>query len=99
MTTKEFLDKYDKKEQFSEDELYRLWINDLFEECPKEVRGEEYDDPHRWNIPVSRVIQIENRYFEIWCFQGSTECQENYYDIQPEEVRPVQKMITCWEAI
>ena len=31
-----------------------------------EVRGEEYDEPHRWNVPVDRVIKVKNRYFMIF---------------------------------
>ena len=87
---------------FTEDELYRLWIGDLFEDySPTQVGEEEYDEPHRWNIPVSQVIKIEDRYFMIYCFQGLTECQESYYDTQPDEVYPVEKTITviCWEGV
>ena len=102
MTTKEFFDRYDNKDNFTEDELYRLWIGDLFEDySPTQVGEEEYDEPHRWNIPISQVVKIEDRYFMIYCFQGLTECQESYYDQQPDEVYPVEKTITviCWEGV
>lgn len=103
MKTQEFLDRYDSKQGFTEDELYRLWINDLFDEEDedkvKEVRGEELGEPHRWNIPVDRVIKVEDRYFMIFCFQGLTECQDSYYDMQPEEVRPIERTIVCWEGV
>ena len=104
MKTQEFLDRYDSvSEAFTEDELYRLWINDLFDEEDEdkviEVRGEEYDEPHRWNVPVDRVIKVKNRYFMIFCFQGLTECQESYYDMQPEEVEPYEITITSWRSV
>ena len=104
MTTKEFLDRYDSvSETFTEDELFRLWIDDLFDEEDedkiKKVRGKEYGKPHRWNVSVNKVIKIENRYFMIFCLQGLTECQESYYDMQPDEVYPVEKTIIVWEGV
>ena len=88
--------------KFFEDELYRLWTNDLFDEEDedkvKEVRGEEYGEPGRWNIPVDRVIKVDNRYFLIYCYQAATEMQESYYDMQPDEVYPVERTIICWEG-
>jgi hypothetical protein len=104
MKIQEFLDRYDSvSETFTEDELFRLWIDDLFDEEDedkiKEVRGEEYGEPHRWNVPVNKVIKIENRYFMIFCFQGLTECQESYYNIQPEEVEPYEITITSWRRV
>ena len=102
MTTKEFLDRYDNvSECFTEDELYRLWINDLFDfddEKVKEVEGEVWGEPDRWNTCVTRVLQIEDRYFMIYAYRGNTECQENYYDMQPDEVYPVEKTIIVWEG-
>ena len=89
MKTQEFLDRYDSvSEAFTERELYELWINDLFDfndENVKEVEGEVWGEPDRWNTCVTRVIQ--------------TECQEEYYDIQPDEVYPVEKTIIVWEGI
>lgn len=101
MTPQEFLDRYDSKQDFTEDELYRLWINDLFDEEDEiiEVRDEEYGKPDRWNIPVDRVIKVGNRYFLIYCYQAATEMQESYYDIQPDEVYPVEKTIIVWEGV
>jgi hypothetical protein len=98
MTTKEFLDKYDSEQGFTEDELYRIWNNDT-EDDFEEVRGEEYGEPGRWNIPVDRVIKVDNRYFLIYCYQAATEMQESYYDMQPDEVYPVERTIICWEGI
>ena len=98
MTTKEFLDRYDSKKHFTEDELYRLWINDT-EDLFEEVREEEYGEPHRWNTPVDRIIKVEDRYFMIFCFRGNTECQDSYYDQQPEEVEPYEVTITSWRTV
>jgi hypothetical protein len=102
MTTKEFLDRYDSKQGFTEDELYQLWINDLFDfddKNVKEVEGEVWGTPDRWNTCVTRVLQIEDRYFMIYAYRGNTEREEDYYDMQPDEVYPVEKTIIVWEGI
>ena len=100
MTIKEFLDRYDSvSECFTERELEDLWWDDLLDEYPVEVGAEEYGEPDRWNTWVSRVIQVENRYFMIYVWRGNTECQESYYDIQPEEVQPFEKTIIVWEGV
>ena len=98
MTTQEFLQRYDNKETFSEDELYRIWIGDTEIEATdiEEGIGDELD---RWNHVEWRVIKIQDRYFEIARYAGNTECQEDYYDCQPIEVKPVEKVITTWEAV
>ena len=97
MTTKEFLDKYDSGQQFTEEELYRLWIGDVDIEAEdiEEGVGEQY----RWQHIEWRVIKIQDRYFEIARSAGNTEYQPNEYDCQPIEVRPVEKTIIVWEAI
>ena len=100
MTTKEFLDRYDSvSECFTERELEDLWWDDLLDKHPLEVSPEEYGPPDRWNTCVSRVIKIENRYFTIYRYAGNTECQESYYDMQPDEVYPVKKTIIVWERV
>ena len=47
MTTKEFLDRYDNKETFTESEMHRIWIGDTEIEMTviEEGTGEQY----RWN--------------------------------------------------
>ena len=100
MTTKEFLDRYDSvSECFTERELEDLWWNDLLDVNVVEVGEEEWGEPDRWNTCVTRVIQIENRYFMIYRYAGNTECQESYYDIQPEEVEPYEVTITAWRPV
>ena len=97
MTTKEFLNKCDKKEIFTEEELYRLWIGDVNIEAEdiEEGTGEQY----RWNHVEWRVIKIQDRYFEIARMAGNTEYQPDEYDCQPIEVKPVQKVVTFWESV
>ena len=65
MTTKKFLDRYDSKQGFTEDELEDLWWGDLLDIHTPVVRDEEYGEPDRWNTLVDKVIRIENRYF-MW---------------------------------
>ena len=100
MTTKEFLDRYDSiSEAFTARELEDLWWDDLLDINVVEVGKEEWGEPDRWNTCVSKVIQIENRYFMIYRYAGNTECQESYYDMQPEEVEPYEVTITSWRPV
>ena len=100
MTTKEFLDRYDSvSEAFTERELEDLWWDDLLDIEVKMVRGVESGEPDRWNIWQDKVIQIENRYFMIYRMKGNTEYQETYYDVQPDEVYPVEKTVIVWEGV
>lgn len=97
MTTQEFLDKYDNKEIFTEDELYRIWIGDT--EIEMEVIEEGTGEFYRWNHEEWQIVKIGDRCFDIARMAGNTEYQENEYDIQPQEVYPIQKVITVWEAV
>ena len=99
MTKKEFLKRYDKKKYFSEEELRDLWWGDLMNEYIPVVGKEEYAEPDRWNTSVSKVIQVEDRYFIIYQYRANTEYQETMYDWQPDEVYPVEKTIIVWEGI
>ena len=100
MTTKEFLDRYDSvSECFTEQELEDLWWNDLLDVNVVEVGKEEWGEPDRWNTCVSKVIQIENRYFMIYRYAGNTEYQETTYDQQPKEVEPYEVTITTWRPV
>ena len=101
MTNKEFLKRYDKKKSLTEVELKQLWRNELLDEVPEIVRDEEYSIPGRWNIPVDKVIKVEDRYFMIYQYRANTEYQDTEYDWQPDEVYPVEKTITitCWEGV
>ena len=98
MTNKEFLKRYDKKKLLTENELKQLWQNELLDETPEIVRGEEYSIPGRWNIPIDKVIKVEDRYFMIYCYQAATEYQEDEYNWQPDEVYPVERTVICWEG-
>lgn len=92
MTIKEFLDRYDNKKEFSEEELYELWRS-------KEIavaEEETWEEPDRWDTLVTKVLQIGNRYFMIYARIGNTEYQENSYDIQPDEVYPTEKVVIEW---
>lgn len=100
MKIKDFLDRYDSvSEAFTERELEDLWWNDLLDVNVVEVGKEEWGEPDRWNTCVTKVIQVENRYFMIYRYAGNTEYQESYYDMQPDEVYPVEKTIIAWEGV
>lgn len=99
MTTKDFLDIYDSKSYFVEEQLEALWWDELLDIDTPVIGEEEYGEPGRWDTCVSKVIKVENRYFQIYRLQGNTEYQETTYPYQPDEVKPVEKTITVWEVI
>ena len=97
MTTKEFLDKYDNNETFTEEEMFRIWIGDT--EIEMEVIEEGIGEQYRWNHIEWQVVKINNRYFDLAIMAGNTEYQDNEYYIQPQEVKPVETVITKWERV
>ena len=100
MTVEEFYERYDSvSEPFTDRELEDLWWGDLLDVDTPEVGEEEYGEPDRWNTMVSKVLQIGTRYFMVYRFVGNTEYQETYYDVQPDEVQPVEKTIIVWEGV
>ena len=99
MTVKEFLTRYDNKEIFTEDELRDIYWGDFEgEECSEEI-DEEIDEKRRWSQFVYKYVMIGGRYFCLTADIGLTEYQDNEYDYQPEEVRPVEKVITVTEWV
>ena len=103
MTTREFFMRYDNKEQFDEYELHDLFWGDIedSEEDSIILLDEGEGDHHRWNYCAYKVYEINGRIFMFEGFLALTECQEDYFDIQPHEVKAVEKtaVITEWEAI
>jgi hypothetical protein len=88
MKVKEFLNRYDSKETFDEDELRAIFNGDLDEEDGDYISliEEDYDEPRRWSRFHSQYMKINDRYFYMSCDEGLTEMQDNYYDTQPQEV-------------
>ena len=100
MTTKEFIIRFDNKEQFDDDELYNIFwgqYEDMYIDPVASTEG----DHHRWTYECEKIYEIENRYFSCYGLLALTEMQEDYFDVQPVEVKPVEKVITVteWEAI
>lgn len=87
MTEKEFLQRYDNKEEFTESELADL--RDDLEEV-----GTSYGDNRRWLRTAITIFKIEGRYFALEWEEGLTEMQENQYYNQPYEVYPTEKVQT-----
>lgn len=82
--------KIDHKIDLTEDELEAFnWELEYVDRI--------YGDNERWVRPVTTVIQIGQRYFAIDWFEGLTEYQSNYYEGQPYEVIPEEKVITTIE--
>lgn len=81
------INKVDSKVDLSEEEIETLlWETD-------EV-SVEMGEPHRWNTPVSTVIEVLGRYFQINWWRGNTEYQMDIYSEQPYEVEPYEETIT-----
>ena len=102
MTVKEFLTRYDKKETFTEDELKDIYWGDLeWEDDDEGVEeiDEEIEEKRRWSQFVYKYVKIGSRYFCLTADIGLTEYQDNSYDYQPEEVKPVEKVITVTEWV
>ena len=101
MTTLEFLEKYDNKYVFSGEELHDLFWGDCFDDDENVNLIEEDDsgEHYRWSYCQDNYYKIRNRYFRFSGQMGLTEYQENYFDIQPCEVVPKEKVITVtvWE--
>ena len=103
MTTIDFLKIYDNypEDLFDEEILQDLWCCGLFtdDENVWDITEVEYGEQERWSHLESRVIKIQDRYFEIARWAGNTEYQDDTYDCQPIEVRLVEKVVKAWEAI
>ena len=99
MTVSEFLQRYDNKDTFTEDEIHDLYCGDIEGEIEEieEIEGEH----HRWMYYNTKILKMQDRYFDVTAYLGLTELQDNEYTIQPFEVRPVEKIvvITSWEEI
>ena len=102
MTVKEFLTRYDNKETFTENELKDIYWGDLEwdddDEGVQEIE-EEADEIRRWSQFVYKYIKIGDRFFCLTADIGLTEYQDNEYNYQPEEVIPVEKVITVTEWV
>lgn len=99
MTVSEFLQRYDNKDTFTEDEVHDLYCGDIEGEIEEveEIEGEHC----RWTYCNTKILKMQDRYFDVTAYIGLTEMQDNEYDIQPFEVRPVEKVVvvTSWEEI
>lgn len=87
MTTKEFLESYDKGIKFDENFLRNLLWGEL--DGDVETIDEIAGDEHRWTRDMYTVLKIEDRYFGLEWEEGLTELQENQFYCQLEEVKPI----------
>ena len=100
MTVKEFLDRYDNKEEFNEAECKDLFWEDLDGDEEIELIEEYNDENRRWSYMTHRYYKVRDRYFCFSADMGLTEYQEDKYWVQPWEVTlTVETKITtvnCW---
>lgn len=109
MTANEFLIKYDNKEEFTEDELHDIFWGDIDIDKENNIYcsqvDEEVSEPDRWTYAKTHILKFQGendlppRYFSITAWLGNTEMQENYYESQPVEVKPIEVVVRNWEAI
>lgn len=83
---RKILEKVDKKEYFSEDEIENMFYD--LEEF-KEVCYEK----GRWTMPMTTIFKVGNRFFCVEWEAGLTEYQENSYENQSYEVFPRREHI------
>ena len=86
---KKMLSKIDSGESLTSCELSKLVYN-------YDIDTQEGDDG-RWVRGMYTVVELGGRYFGIDWFKGLTECQENEFVFQPEEVERHEKVITVTE--
>ena len=98
MDTKEFIAKFDNKERFTEEELRKIVWDGIDGDEYNFIKTEEGKDL-RWERPMTEIFQVNDRYFAIPWMKGLTEYQENFYNYQPYEVRPVEKAIIITEYV
>lgn len=94
MTEQEFLEQFDKGEEFTEKELQNICFD--FEEADV-IEGED----GRWETYMETIVRAGDRFFSISWQRGLTECQESYWVDQPVEVdkHEYQKTVTVKEWI
>lgn len=104
MTVKEFIKRFDNGESFSRTDLMDLFNGDIETEADDDCEFEidvEYGENRRWSRMEYRIHKFNNRYFSCCADIGLTEMQDNEYWAQPEEVAPVEKLVTVieWHSI
>lgn len=79
---RDILNKIDEGQSLTERELKTL----IWE---YEVERDEYEQ-RRWTMGVCSIVCLNDRYFSICWEEGLTEMQEDEYEYQPEEVKPIE---------
>lgn len=82
MSEKEFIERFDSKERFTEKELRNI----VFEDTDIQVYKETEEDHGRWTFFMTTIIKVGDRYFSIDWQKGLTENQDNYFGNHPEEI-------------
>lgn len=99
MTALEFITRYDNGDTFTENELQDIYWGDFEGDIGSEEIDEEIGEKRRWSQYITKIILVCGRYFSVTADIGLTEYQDNTYDIQPEEVRPAEKVVTITEWV
>ncbi len=89
----ELLRKIDSGEELTEREISELV-------CEHEIERNEGDEG-RWERFMESIVEIGDRTFSIEWSRGLTECQENSYLYQPEEVekKEYEKLVKITEWV
>lgn len=94
MTNEIFLEKFEKGEEFTEDELIHV-VNEFNE--VETIKG----DDRRWTRDMTTIVEVNSRYFAIYWEHGLTEEQPDMFYNQPREVikKEYEKTIVVKEWI
>ena len=98
MNEEEFLKRIEEVPPFDEEELESLFYFDDINICG-ELVFEEEGSIQRWSHSAIKVYKIANRFFAFYAELGNTEMQDNYFWAQPEEVKPVEKLVIDYVPI
>lgn len=94
------MEKYEEELLKKIDSSEELTDREIREVLEYEVES-EYGENRRWSRSVTTISKIGERYFMTEWEEGLTECQQNTYGEQPEEVRKktYEKTITITEWV
>jgi len=90
------LAKIDAGKKLTTDEIRSVALD---YDSVEEIQGESL----RWVQPITTIVELHDRYICIKWYRGLTEMQEDEFDEQPYEVKPVTRTetitVTDWERV
>ena len=85
-------------EELTYDEVQCIVWEDIEDEEEIITKTTINGDDNRWDRFVFTILEVDNRYFQLYHLQGLTEYQENTYEAQIAlEVEPIEVVVTEWK--